>query len=438
MSLFGAMDTAISGLNAQSASFGNISDNLANSQTVGFKGTDTSFIDYLTSSSATQNTSGAVVAVPDYVNNVQGTIAQSVNPLGMAISGQGFFPVSLPIENASTTSSAQQFNPLPTYTRTGDFTVNNAGYLVNSAGEYLNGWPVNATTGVVNTNALSPIQVTDSTLSPVATTNITLSANLPATPSSTTPVSSQVTVYDGLGTAHTIDLNWTQNAQNDWTVSVASPDDVTSSALGTADVKFGLTSGNSVADGTVGLLGAATGSVTTSSYAAGGAANLSFTTNFGQGNQTINLNLGNYGASTGLTQYAGTSYSLGGLTQNGVPPGNFSSISTQASGNVVVNYSNGQTRTVAQVPIITFADPNALQRQNGEAFTATQGSGVPVANTAGNNGAGTLVVGSVEQSNVDIATEFSKLIVAQQAYSANAKVITSANTMMQTTLDMVR
>ena len=438
MSLFGAMDTAISGLNSQSAAFANISDNLANSQTVGFKGTDTAFIDYLTESTATQNASGSVVAVPKYVNDVQGTIAQSDNPLALAISGQGFFPVSMPVQNNATASSAQQFSPLPFYTRTGDFQVNNAGYLVNSAGAYLNGWPVNSTSGLVNTNGLAPIQVTKSTLNPVATSNITLSANLPATPSSTTPVSSKVTVYDGLGTAHTINLSWTQNATNDWTVTVASPDDTTATARGTAEVKFGATSGNGVADGTVGSLGTATGSVTTSSYAASTPANLTFTTDFGQGTQTINLNLGDFGSSTGLTQYAGTSYSLGSLTQNGVPPGSFSSISTQASGNVVINYSNGQSRTIAQVPVITFADADALQRQDGQSFTATQGSGTPNANAAGNNGAGTLVVGSTEASNVDIATQFSKLIVAQQAYSSNAKVITTASDMTQTTINMIR
>lgn len=438
MSLLGAMDTAISGLKAQSSAFGNISDNLANSQSVGFKSTDTAFIDYLTTSTATQNTSGAVVAVPDYVNNVQGTISQSDNPMALAISGQGFFPVSQPAVNASTTSATQQFNPLQFYTRTGDFTLNKNGYLVNSAGEFLNGWPVNAATGVVNANALAPIRVSQSNLAPTPTANITLSANLPASPSSTSPVSSQVTVYDGLGTAHVIDLSWTQNATNDWTVAVTSPDDVSAPALGTADVKFGATSGNTVADGTVGSIGSATGGVTASGYTAGGPASLSFTTNFGQGSQSINLNLGNFGSSTGLTQYAGTTYSLGGVTQDGVPPGSFSSVTTEASGNVVINYSNGQNRTIAQVPVITFADPNALQRQNGQAFTATQASGTPTANSAGNEGAGTLLVGSVEQSNVDIATEFSKLIVAQQAYSSNAKVITTGSDMMQTTINIIR
>lgn len=109
----------------------------------------------------------------------------------------------------------------------------------------------------------------------------------------------------------------------------------------------------------------------------------------------------------------------------------------QANGDVMVNYNNGQTRTIAQVPLITFNDPNSLQGQNGQSFTATIGSGTPLAEAASTNGAGNLVTGSVEGSNVDIATEFSHLIVAQQAYSANSKVVTTAEQMLQITLTMV-
>ena len=94
MSLSGAMSTAISGLNAQSAAFGNISDNVANSQTIGFKRVDTRFVDYLTTSTPNVNNSGAVVARPDYINSVQGAVTQSDNPLALAIAGQGFFQVS--------------------------------------------------------------------------------------------------------------------------------------------------------------------------------------------------------------------------------------------------------------------------------------------------------------------------------------------------------
>lgn len=435
MSLFGAMNTAISGLTSQSAAFSNISDNVANSQTVGFKRVDTAFIDYLTTSNATTNLSGAAVARPEYMNNIQGTVAQTDNPLGLAIAGQGFFPVSHP---AGSTSGTTSFSPTSYFTRAGDFQLNKSGYMVNSAGEYLNGWSVNSSTGVVNRNAVAPIQVNQTVFNPVATSKVSLSANLPATPTAGSVVSSQVDVYDGLGTAHTVTLNWTQTATNDWTVSVNVPDDTTAAARGTADVKFGSTSGNAVADGTVGSLGTATGSMTAASYAASGSADLTFTANFGQGAQTIALNLGNFGSSAGLTQYAGTSYSLRGLSQDGVPPGSFSSISTSTSGNLSVNYDNGQSRVIARVPVVTFASPNALQRQDGQSFSASNESGNPLTQDAGTNGAGNLVTGAIEQSNVDIAQEFSKLIVAQRAYSANTKLVTTADQLLQETIDMKR
>jgi flagellar hook protein FlgE len=442
MSLFGAMNTAISGLSAQSAAFSNISDNVANSQTVGYERVDTNFIDYLTTSNATENDSGAVVATPDYVNNVQGTITQTDNPLGLAIAGQGFFAVS---QQAGDVNNIPTFSPQQYYTRAGDFQMDKNGFLVNSAGEYLNGWPINAQTGIVNQNTLQPIQVTQTVYNPVSTSTVTLSANLPATPATGTatpgsPISSDIDVYDSLGTMHTVTLNWVKTAQDTWSVQVASPDDTTATDRGTADVDFGpTTSGNPVPSGTVGNLATdATdpGTVAVSGYAANTAATVAFTTNFGSGPQTITVNLGTYGQTNGVTQYAGTDYNLRGLTQNGVPPGAFSSVTTQTNGDIIVNYDNGQTRTIAQVPVVTFNAPDTLQRQNGQAFTASTSSGTPLAESAGTNGAGNLVTQSVESSNVDIATEFSNLIVAQQAYSANAKLVTTADQMLQQTIDM--
>lgn len=429
MSLFGAMNSAISGLNAQSTAFGNISDNVANSQTVGFKRVDTDFVDYLTTSTAANNAPGAVVAHPSYINNVQGAITQTDNPLGLAIAGQGFFAVS---QQTGEVNNIPTFNPQQFYTRAGDFQLNSEGYLVNSAGQFLNGWPVDSTSGTVNTNSLAPIQVTQTVYNPVATSTVTLSANLPATPSASS-TSSVIDVYDALGTVHPVTLDWVQNAASDWTVSIGTG----GTSLGSADVLFGqIASGNSVPEGTVGDIKNATGSVSTSGYSAGGAATLSFSANFGSGPQNITLNMGTYGQTNGVTQYAGSDYNLQGLTQNGVPPGSFAGVTTQANGSIVVNYDNGQTRTIAQVPLVTFNNPDALQRQDGQSFTATPDSGTPLAQQASTNGAGNLVTGSIESSNVDIATEFSKLIVAQQAYTANAKMVTTAQALLQTTIDM--
>ena len=439
MSLFGAMNSAISGLAAQSDAFGHISDNVANSQTVGFKRVDTSFVDFLTTSSKTTNDPGAVVARPDYVNGVQGTITQTEAPLNMAVAGAGFFAVS---QQTGQLNGQPTFNPQQFYSRAGDFQLNKDGYLVNSAGQFLNGWLSDPTTGIVAQNKIVPIQVAQTVLNPVATSNVVLSANLPATPAAGTgtvasPISSDISVYDSLGTGHTVTLAWAQNAANDWTVTISSPDARTP-AIGSADVQFGLASGNGVPAGTIGQVGQTTGTIATAGYSAGTSAIMNMTMDFGSGPQAIQLNLGTYGGSTGVTQYAGTTYNLEGLTQDGVPPGSYTGVSAQANGSVVVNYNNGQSRTIAQVPLITFNNPDALQRQKGQSFTATVDSGTPLAQQVSTNGAGNLVTSSVESSNVDIAAEFSKLIVAQRAYSANTKVVTTSDDMLQQTIDMKR
>lgn len=442
MSLFGAMNTAVSGLNAQSNAFGNISDNVANSQTTGFKRVDTNFVDFLTTSTASNNDPGAVVARPDYVNNVQGTMTQTDNPLGLAIAGQGFFSVSR--ENGQV-GNATTFNPQGFYTRAGDFQLNKSGYMVNSAGEFLNGWSVDPNTRLVDRNNVAPIQVSQTVFDPVATSTVTLSANLPATPAAGVPISSQIDVFDALGNSQTLKLDWTQTVPgtpNDWTVTITSTTGPNPGDIGTAQVLFG-PNANGVSAGTIGdLQNATNGSVGTitipNPFTAGvtTAADLTLSTDFGNGVQPITLKLGDYGLPNGLTQYAGTQYNLRGLTQDGVAPGSFSSVSTQANGNIVVNYDNGQSRTIAQVPLITFNSPNALQRQDGQSFTATSGSGSPLAEEASTNGAGNLVVSSIESSNVDIASEFSKLIVAQQAYTANAKMVTTTQQLLTITIDM--
>ena len=429
MSLLGAMSTAISGLNAQSAAFTNISDNVANSQTTGFKGVGTSFIDYLTTSTATTNLSGSVVTRPDYLNNVQGSISQSADPLALAIDGQGFFAVSE--QNGTGVNSAPTFSQQQYYSRAGDFRLDANGYLQNSAGEYLNGYTVNPTTGQVSSSTLAPISVTQTQFQPVATSSVSLLANVPATPGNTSNLSSQVSVYDATGTSHQLTTAWTQVSANNWTLSLSSPDDQTGPTTGTVNVTFG-------PNGTLQSIGSASGNVAVNGAGsgAGGLASVTLTPTFNGTAQPISLSLGSFGGSNGVTQFAGTNYSLYSINQNGSAPGSFTGISTSDTGAVTANYNNGQSVTVAQVPVITFADPNALQRQNGQAFTSTVQSGVAIAQEQNQNGAGTLVSGSIEQSNVDIATQLSALIVAQEAYGANAKVISTANQMLTTTLDV--
>ena len=434
MSLFGALSTAVSGLNGQSAAFSNISDNIANSQTVGFKGVDTAFLDYVTNSSAVSNDSGSVVAIPLYQNNVQGTISQNKNPLSFAINGAGFFPVSISESTTSgTTGDKTLFVSQTFYTRAGDFQLNKNGYLVNSAGNYLNGWKVDVA-GEPDRNAIAPIQVTQTTDQPVATSKINLSANLPTYSDVTKPptaVSSNVNIYDAQGASHTVKLQFDPDATaNTWKMSVV---DASGTTIGAATVTFG-------PDGTLSSMSPSTPSTNLAPANAGDSADLDINTSFptATGLQKINLNLGTIAGTSGLTEYAADAYSLNGITQNGVPPGSFSSLTNKANGDIVANFDNGQSRVVARVPVVTFPAPNMLQRQNGSAYSATTAAGTALAHDADTNGAGALEASSSEASNVDIGTEFTKLIVAQRAYSANAKLVTTADELLQQTLDMKR
>ena len=430
MSLFGALNTAVSGLTSQSAAFSNIGDNVANSQTVGFKSTDTTFQDYLTSSSATENQSGAVVARPDYQNTTEGAITQTGNALNLAISGQGFFNVS---QAESESNGTVTFSPQAEYTRAGDFSLNKDGYLVNGSGDYLNGWLANSA-GVLDQTKTVPIQIQQTGYSPVPTGNATLAANLPASPDGSA-IATQIPVVDSLGRSQTLNLAWTPVAgsNNTWSVAITQGD---GTSLGSAKVAFGADGNPAAPEGTVGSVTPTGGTLTGSTFSTGGAATIGLTANFGAGNQAINLHLGNFGQANGLTQFAGTTYSPRSLTQDGVPPGSFNGVTTNPNGDVVVNFDNGQSRTVARVPLATFADADALQKENGQAYEATNASGVAQTVQSGSNGSGTLVTNSTEGSNVDIATEFTKLIVAQRAYSANTKMVTTADQMLQDTLNM--
>ncbi len=430
MSLFGSMTTAITGLNAQARALGHVSDNVANSQTAGFKRTDTNFVSYLTESTQSVHRPGSVIARPDYTNTVAGPIAQSENPLSMAISGQGFFSVSLPTgtSNGQVTFDERQF-----YTRAGDFQLDRDGYMENGAGYVLQGWSANPA-GEPDRTQIQPIRISELVFNPIATSSIELSANLPAggAAAATTPIN----VYDSLGTLQPMTLTWTPNGANTWTLDIAAPG--AGGSLGTIDVQFGQAATPAVADGTIGGFANATGTLAGAAAVLGDPSLVSFTADFGQGPQAVSLNLGAFGAARGVTQYAGDEYELRNLAQNGVPLGAYSSVAIRENGDVAINYDNGQSRVIARVPITTFNAPDMLQRLDGQAFMRTVESGEARTTDAGSNGAGRLATSSIEGSNVDIASEFSKLIVAQRAYTANTKIVTASDEMLQDTINMRR
>ena len=437
MSLYSSMNTALSGMSAQSRALGHISDNVANAQTTGFKRTDTNFVSYISESNSEVHRPGTVLARPDFTNQVQGTIEQVESPLALAISGQGFFTAALPV--GANEDGTRKFDARNFYTRAGDFNRDREGYLVNGSGYALQGWPV--TDGVVDKTQLSPIQVREDVFTPRPTQELDFTGNLAA--GGTTNQTTSIQVIDSLGRTRALQLTLAPSVSptdNTWTLSVTAPA-ATTPALGSINILFGEDGAVDQPDGTLAQFTGATGTLSGTTAATGSPAAVTFQADFGQGLQTMKLNLGSFGVPGGLTQFASTGasgLSVNSFEQDGIPLGSFSSVTTQKNGDVRINYDNGQSRIVARVPVTVFKDADKLEHLDGQAFLRTTDSGEARVVEAGEDGAGLLSTRAVERSNVDIATEFSKLILAQRAYSANTKIVTTVDELLQETLNMRR
>jgi flagellar hook protein FlgE len=435
-SLFAALTTAVSGLNAQSSAIGNISDNLANAETVGFKGVGTNFEDLVNASSATINNPGGVTATPQYQNDTQGSITSSDVSTNLAISGSGYFAVESATQDASGNTI---FSNSILYTRQGDFSLNKDGYLVNGSGFFLTAYPIDSS-GTVDTSATAPVQVSALLDNPVATTNVTYDANLPSNATTgfqATP--STVQIFDALGNTNDLTYTWSKTGVNTWNLDVAAPN-------ASYDTTLAFTFNDGTGGTTPGTIASITNSggdasTPTTPTAAGDPADVTIPLTFPGGTaQTVTLQFGDYNESTGVTQFSdpNTAVSVTNFDQNGLPRGSFNSFTISSAGLVSINYSNGTTRNIAQVPVVQFFAEDQLQRISGGAFEATLASGTARYNLPGQAGAGTISSSSLEQSNVDIATQFTDLIQAQQVYSANAKVVTTDNQLLQVTINMVQ
>jgi flagellar hook protein FlgE len=233
MSILGAMFTAVSGVNAQSRSLGHISDNIANSQTTGYKRVETRFETLITVSNQNLHSPGGVIASPYFANGVQGNITQTQNNTNLAVTGNGFFVVS---RASNQTATDTTFDALRYYARAGDFEVNRDGFMVNNGGYYLNGWSVDPETGIPDTSVVSPIQISQVIDEPTPTSEIEFVGNLPANSevNPTTPLSpTSVQVFDALGNPHQVSLVWTKRADNLWMLDIQAADSTLDPVAGT-------------------------------------------------------------------------------------------------------------------------------------------------------------------------------------------------------------
>jgi flagellar hook protein FlgE len=178
----------------------------------------------------------------------------------------------------------------------------------------------------------------------------------------------------------------------------------------------------------------------TTAGVAGAAASVTLTAPFGTGTSNVSLNFGNFASTAGTTQFSDTNTQLAvrSLNPNGFTTGQFKDLIINDDGYVIANYTNGQTRTLYQVPLASFQAPNALQRLDGGGYAATNESGNPTLNAAGRGGTGNLTGSALEGSNVDVADEFSKMIVTQRIFSANARSISTSDQMLEEVVNLKR
>jgi flagellar hook protein FlgE len=488
MSINDAMLAGVTGLIANSTALSAISDNIANSQTVGYKTTKVDFSTLVTGqSTAGAISAGGVTAVTSQDVVHQGQLQTTTSPTDLAIQGTGFF--------VTTQSASSPTSTTPVlFTRAGSFTQNSQGYLVNSAGLYLQGWPVNANGQIqsdpTNLTKLSPINVTAIAGAAEPTTTLTLSANVQAsqvtsqaaqdaslnptaadayssgnanssgastsmaaydpttgTGGTAPDITMQLPVSDSKGTQQTLQLDLLKsNTPNQWYAeivanpanSVATPAGVPPGQVAAGIIAFTPT-GQYDAKTTASLNPA--GSLFSTnppvlqildSATTPGAGQVGWASKLGDASQNITLNFDGT-----LTQFDSPT-AVQQIQANGTTFGNLSSIEVGSDGAVTAVFDNGVTRQIAQIALATVPNPDGMTAQAGNAYTISNQSGTATLKTPGTGGAGTVVASSLEASTVDLSTEFTSLIQTQQAYSAASKIITTANQMITTLEDVIR
>lgn len=461
MGIYGALNNAVSGLQSQSYALEQISGNIANSQTVGYKRAETSFADMVADAAPARQSPGGVTSQTRATNDVQGAVQMSDMETFMAISGDGYFVVSQQIGESD---NRPVFNDTDVYTRRGDFQIDRNGYLVNGAGFFLQGLPIDINTGNAAGAAPETVQIQNDFLAAQPTSQVDYRVNLarfpltagadPAVPGSElldptdftndptvvpetatdgfiqaadVPVflensiaGGATTIFDTSGSPVNVQYRWAKTGSteagdpaNTWQLFYLSDSNATTTApawRNTGTTYTFDTNGNMTTPATDPIV----------SY---------------QVNGTTVAGVRLRHDSDGVTQYSDPSGNaqLTQLSQNGYSAGELVGVSISDAGRVVAAYSNGQVTDIAEVAVATFNGDSQLKKLDGGAFLATRESGDPIMVDA------TDVVGSaLEQSNVDISDEFTKLIVTQQAYSASTRIVSAADEMMQEALGMVR
>ncbi|WP_369136740.1 flagellar hook protein FlgE [Modestobacter versicolor] len=415
-----SMFSAISGLRAHQTKLDVAGNNIANVNTVGFKGSQTVFEDTLSQvlrngsspNGTTAGTNPAQVGLGVKVAGIttnfgQGSTQNTGRASDFMISGDGFFVTKVGNESL--------------YTRAGSFDTDGVGSLITPDGAKLQGWMANGA-GVIDANGpLVDLRIpTGQVLAPVATTGAGLAGNLSASATAASgAVTSQVNMYDDLGNAHPVSVTLTKidpvapaTTSNDWSLSFADGSKTPPTPLGTTTVSF--------------TAAGALASPATYTIAAPTAATPAWT-------KAVTIDL------TGLTQFGGKSDAAAKTTAlSGSAMGVLEGYSLANDGTIVGLYSNGLRQSIGQLALATFTNPGGLEKAGNSSYRAGDNSGNPLVGQASTGGRGTLSAGALEMSNVDLAEEFTGLIVAQRGFQANSRVITTSDEILQDLVQLKR
>jgi len=393
----------VSGLNASSSNLDVIGNNVANSGTVGFKAGSVLFADVYAGSRVGLGTQVAGVSQ----NFTQGAVQTSTRALDVAITnGDGFFRLASPSGEVS-------------YSRNGQFNIDKDNYIVNSGGLRLTGYQVGAN-GSIAGGSPAPLQLPATAMTPNATSKINAQYNIDsrsavpatkpfdATDSTSFNYQNAVTGYDSLGNPHEITNFFVKTGANAWDV-YQTVDGGTASNVG----KLAFDANGKMTAPANGIITPGPTTLTN------GAADLSF---------TINL--------TGTTQF-GNDNAVAKQTQDGYTSGSLTAFAINSDGTVTGKYSNEQTKTLGQIVLTSFANPDGLKSQGGNVWSETAASGQPLVGTAGaGTKVGSLTSGALESSNVDLTAELVNMIIAQRTYQANAQTVKTQDQVMQTLVSM--
>jgi flagellar hook protein FlgE len=409
------MSSALSGLRNHQVMLDVVGNDIANVSTVGFKSSSTVFSDVLTQTLNGASAPGASTAgtnpaqiglgsrlVGTVQSFTQGAIQRTGRTTDISIQGDGFFVVNNGIEDL--------------YTRAGSFTLDANGNLATPDGMLVQGWQADAT-GVVNSNAgIGPLQIrVGELLPPTQTSLVDLGGNLSADAAVGTVNTLTVAAYDEQGVAVPLNLTFTKTAANEWTVSATA---------GVPAVAVAMTDNVLTFDGSGELTAPADRNM---NIAGGVIPNMP---------NAISIDFGGASEPGRLTQYAGSS-SAAITQQDGSPAGALQSFNLGQDGTIVGNYSNGRTKAIGQVALAVFANPGGLERIAG-VWRGSPNSGLAQVGTPGGGGRGLVSSGTLEMSNVDLAEEFTRLIVAQRGFQGNARVITTADEILQEVVNLRR